>query len=279
MVSFNQVKFQPIPAETALMAISTVEKANKYIQIGDQIDPLFADIIPLERMQLGTRVGETYCLYALICAFQFFEKAPDVRMVEEIDIRVDLKYGLHLPLEYPKFEPRVLCEFRQQLLSEPVDFHFFDQLLQRLRERGFFSSTSANRLSARNVLIPACYAGQLEWFLTDAAKLYERAEWEILNTRVRDSNKKFLKSFVDSDLFTNWPETGEGWQELIQKIGSEIHQSFVKIERLHQGTAPFSLEYINHKQQWLSRFEAFYYQVSPTPEHIWGQQVCASCNL
>lgn len=278
MKSVNQAQYPPIPAETARLAVKTIDKSNKYLHFGEQIAPVFNEIIPLERMLMGSRVGETYCLYALICAVQFGEKATDSRIVREIDARVDLKYALHLPLQYPKFDPLVICEFRQQLLAEPVDYLFFDRLVSRLEDWGYFGTGGKGKLSALDVLIPACYASQLDWFITDAARLCEKAlagmsGGDVL--RVAENCSDALKNIKVSP---EWPDTGQGWQELILRVGDEIHLSFLKVEEDHRQIAPLPPDYVSQKDRWLGQFEEFYRQVGSTPEHIWGQQRCVSCS-
>ncbi len=57
----------------------------------------------------------TFCLATIL---QYWEGLTDQQMATAARTRLDLKYALHLPLEFPGFESHSLCLFRQCLLLD-----------------------------------------------------------------------------------------------------------------------------------------------------------------
>lgn len=72
-----------------------------------------------------------------MCVLQFREGLSDRQAANAVRGRLDWKYLLGLELSDAGFDPTVLVEFRQRLLSGKSELRFFDLLLTQLRERGY----------------------------------------------------------------------------------------------------------------------------------------------
>ena len=56
--------------------------------------------------------------YSLMSILQYWEYMTDRQMSQATRTRLDMKYAMHLPLNFPGIEPAGLCGFRQRLLAE-----------------------------------------------------------------------------------------------------------------------------------------------------------------
>jgi hypothetical protein len=87
----------------------------------------------LEALWSGPEAGDGFLAdafypYALATIFQYWEGLTDRQMAQATGRRVDLKYAMHLRLDFPGTEPSRLCFFRQYLLIDPS----MREALQRL---------------------------------------------------------------------------------------------------------------------------------------------------
>lgn len=62
----------------------------------------------------------TNCFYphSLMTILQHWEYLTDRQMSQATRTRLDMKYAMHLPFNFPGVEPATLCEFRQRVLAE-----------------------------------------------------------------------------------------------------------------------------------------------------------------
>jgi hypothetical protein len=104
--------FPPIPPDTSKVASAVFGKNNFYIIIGNQANRLFDGFGNriLTNQSLTTR--HTRAMLYLITIFQIMETLPDQLAADAIHNRVDWKYALHLPLNYPGQDASTFCEFR-----------------------------------------------------------------------------------------------------------------------------------------------------------------------
>ena len=56
--------------------------------------------------------------YSLMTIVQYWEYMTDRQMSQATRTRLDMKYAMHLPLNFPSVEPAALCGFRQRVLTE-----------------------------------------------------------------------------------------------------------------------------------------------------------------
>ena len=56
--------------------------------------------------------------HSLMTILQYWEYLTDRQISQATRTRLDMKYAMHLPLNFPGTEPAALCEFRQRVLAE-----------------------------------------------------------------------------------------------------------------------------------------------------------------
>ena len=152
----------PLPLDTADAARSTFNIENVYLSIGDQIDQLFSDLKLADLDSSGARQANKLCKLAMITSFQFAENLPDRLAAQSLRSRTDWMYALHLSLVNPGLEPASLCEFRQQLLSNPSGQQVFHDMLDRLARIGLLSSCTKNWSDAKSVLLDVCAISRVD---------------------------------------------------------------------------------------------------------------------
>jgi transposase len=152
-----------VPADTAAIGQKVLKPNNIYRQIGDHFDELFPQESEYAFMYDDRGRGAIPpLLMALVLTFQMVEKVGDRKAAELVASRIDWKYAMHLPLEYPGFDWSVLSEFRQRLLDHKQDRLVFDQFLSRLRKLGLIKRRGRVRTDSTHMLGVVERLSQLE---------------------------------------------------------------------------------------------------------------------
>jgi transposase len=144
--------FPPLPADTLCAAKSVFHIENLYLVIGDQLDPLFGDLNPDELDAFSARPAGVPFTLAMLTIFQFAEDLPDHQAAMAVRTRMDWKYALHLPMDYPGIDHSELREFRQWLRLDPGGQRVFQRMLTRLARLGLLGSKDKRRAYVDDVL-------------------------------------------------------------------------------------------------------------------------------
>jgi transposase len=126
---------------------------NLYLTIGDQFDVLFNDVDWGEPSSFGGTPARTLFILATVTIFQFAEDLPDDQAADAVRTRIDWKYALHLPLDYPGLAPSELYKFRQRLLLNKKGQTVFQRMLTRLAKTGFLGSKDKCQITVTEVLM------------------------------------------------------------------------------------------------------------------------------
>jgi hypothetical protein len=170
------------PARTGGRSLFNV--AQSYLAIGGRFEELKSGLC-FECLQPMT-ASETGAVLAMVTVFQFAEGLSDHQAADALRTRLDWKYALHLPADYPGLECSELDQFHQQLEASTEGQRVFCDLLGRLEafglwRRGSIESTqliaarvlssvrSLNRLEriveTMNVALQALAAREPDWLL------------------------------------------------------------------------------------------------------------------
>jgi transposase len=144
--------FPPLPADTLCAVKSVFHIENLYLVIGDQLDPLFGDLNPDELDAFSARPAGVPFTLAMLTIFQFAEDLPDHQAAMAVRTRMDWKYALHLPMDYPGIDHSELREFRQWLRLDPGGQRVFQRMLTRLARLGLLGSKDKRRAYVDDVL-------------------------------------------------------------------------------------------------------------------------------
>lgn len=154
-----------IPVDTLRAAQIMFGKGNLYLKIGDRLETLFSQ----EHLATLDAFPHKKAVYpwqlVLVTIFQFIEELTDRQIAEAVYKRLDLKYALHLPLNYPGFEIGLLCEFRQWLLSEPTARQHLQVFLDGMTSTGMVTCPGKTRRDVNCLLLEVCTLSRLEKML------------------------------------------------------------------------------------------------------------------
>jgi len=228
-VTFHPILFPPIPEDTAEYAAALFSEEYAYVKLGRKINSILFDLSQSGGEFLRDRSAIIYYIYALLTVFQYVEGLTNRQLVEATRTRVDFKYALRLPLNYPNFEPGRLCEFRQQLYRDPTRQQVFQELLYRLAGIGLLEEKCGQSMCALEVLQAVCTNTRLETVLETVFQVLETlavtdSEWlrqiTLPHWYERYSGKARLNSHLTSNKDWNWslPRIGQDIQYLLAEI-------------------------------------------------------------
>jgi transposase len=264
-------KYPELPRDTAQVGKAVV---ITYLNrtIGDNLDSLLGGI---NLTGLGISWGKSassLSLLALVTVLQYIEVLPDNQAAEAVRTRMDWKYALHLPLDFPGIEPRILCEFRSTLLFSADGQTVFQLLLNRFAEAGLLPGCSSKPVSAIEVLIAVCSLSRLDNLLdtmrcTIEVLAAEHTEWLRINSLPHWFRR--YKHEPDPDPISNLKDKQAA---LANSIGKDISHLLTAIEQIHQTEITALPEVTKLKKVWYEQYEVVGGKL------MWRSLICASCS-
>jgi len=199
----------PIPQDTRQVAQRIYPPEHLLRRLGEE----YADVLRDEDFaDLYSPTGQpalSPSLLALVTVLQAIEHCSDRLAAEMVRSRIDWKYALHLPLDYPGFDPSVLCEFRQRLVTHQAHRRVFDAFLQRLKEKGFLKGRALQRTDSLAIV-----AAVRELTKTELVRETLRLALEAIARK----DPRWLQTHVPAD----WLQTYGAWtpgERLVRKSG------------------------------------------------------------
>ena len=211
----------PLPLETADVARSVFNIKNVYLSIGDQSEQLFSDMNLADLGNTGEKRSCALWLMAMVTIFQLVEDLPDRLAAEAIRKRTDWKYALHLSLDYPGFNSKVLCEFRQRLRLNKDGQRVFECMLSRLANVGLLNRRIEDWTDATYVLQAVCTLSRVDQLVQAMNQTLEalaayRPELLRLVTLPHWYDRYYPLSTT-----INLPRSPQGQAALVQGIGKD----------------------------------------------------------
>ncbi len=264
--------FPPLPKDTARAAEAEFGAGNIYLNIGDQIEFLFADIDLARLDPLGERSASTLAALALVTIFQFAGNLPDRRAVEALRTRLDWKYALHLPLNHPGYSHLALCEFRRRLLHDPAGQPMFQQMLDRIAETGILGDTGQQHAEAERILLAICAVSRLEQLVEAMHAVLEAVaatepEW-LLAVALPHWYERYDQMPTGRAL----PKSSEEQVSLAQAIGADAQYLLEAIAAAGGKKLALLPEVQALWQVWRQQFS------QSLPQIEWRVPFCASCD-
>jgi transposase len=263
MMPSQSLSFPALPAETARAVEAVFGKGNIYLTIGDQIGPLLTDVNPGDLGPNDEASITLRTLLALVTVFQFAENLPDRRAAEALRSRLDWKYALHLPLNYPGLEPLTLCEFRKFLMRDVAARQVVQQILERLATVGLLRN-GHQQPDVLQVLTAICCLSCLERIVEAMRMALEtlatyQPEW--LRTVARPH---WYERYQGTLLKNALPYLPHDQEALAQAIGADAWHLLEAIERANAALARMP-EARDLRRVWHQQFERSANQVTWQP--------------
>ncbi len=273
----NSPFLPPIPQSTAEIASTLFGEMYMYIRLGKQINRIFFELAKIADDNPNKLPAENDLLFSLLTVCQFVEGLSDQQTVESIRKRVDLKYALHLPLNYPSFDPRRLCIFRQQIFHNPDRQEAFQGLVDRLAAFGLVQAGEAESVPAEQLLEAICTLDRLEVVI--------EAMYLALET-LAVANPEWLRQIMRPHWYERFSRrmhpTGDQaidprWMAIANQIGEDIQYLLEKIEQA-EDTSLASLPEVQHlKKVKLEQFEKLDQSDLQSSKFQFNPHGCASC--
>jgi hypothetical protein len=253
-MAFQHIQFPPIPEDTARAAGSLFGKGNIYIKIGEQLNELISSLTPLDLEILGDRSANANTLYAMMTIIQVAEQLTDRQMVEAVRSRVDLKYALHLPLNYLSFDPIVLSEFRKQLSKDAQCQKTFQTLLDRITILGLLGNKAGEALQVSSVLDLACTSLRIELVEETMNEALEalaviNAEW-----LRKVALPQWYARYSRREPVSYWPNDMGQWKHRVLEIAADIQYLLKEVDNSQISELTSLKEIKSLRQEWEEQF-------------------------
>ena len=269
----NSAILPPIPVETAKVACGVFGRSNFYMTVGDQANRLISGLFTEDAGGEVQKPARTLAMLYLITSFQFIETLPDQLAAQALRDRVDWKYALHLPLNYPGLEAKRLCEFRKELLSDAKRERNLQELLARLSEVTDLTGTRRSGLETEQVVSRVCMLSRLAkiWEgMSQALEAVATARPDLLRVI---SLPHWYERYSHQRKSLKLADKRHAQEVFAQAIGAD---GFYLLKAISRSTAPEMAELpeiLALKQVWQEQ----YLQVEG--ELLWRKDSCAGCTL
>jgi transposase len=189
---------------------------NPYRLIGERLMNLIQDE---DFSSLYSSIGGpaiSPALLAMVTIFQLLEKLPDRAAAAAVVVRIDWKYALHLPLDYPGFHFSNLQHFRQRLLDHGAEYLVFDQLLRVFVELGLVRRRGKQRTDSTHVLGLVAKLSRLEMV------------WETLRLSLKAiqmQDEGWLERIVPESFLKTYLNPRSDYNLNKQQVAAELRQT------------------------------------------------------
>jgi hypothetical protein len=120
--------FPSIPTSTIRAARALYGRGNLYLRLGDRLNHL---VSKLDQGLFAAQLSNNKtALLAVLTIIQYVESLTDGEMAEAVQLRMDLRYALHLATPSPRFDPHSLCDFRTRILTDPQCRCLFEEMFK-----------------------------------------------------------------------------------------------------------------------------------------------------
>jgi transposase len=161
-MSLSPQPITSIPEETVRVAQATFPNSTRFMQMRDQLGPIYDDAAFADLYPRRGQPAETPWRLALITVMQYADHLTDRQAADAVRSRIDWKYALGLELTDPGFDYSVLSKFRTRLIEGGVEQLLLDAMLDQLRAKGFLQSGGRARTDSTHIVAAVRTLNRLE---------------------------------------------------------------------------------------------------------------------
>lgn len=247
----SQIQCPPLPFDTARAAESVFGREHPYLKIGESLERLWGKLEPAASESAVIPPTPAFYPYSIMTVLQYWEYLTDRQMSQATRTRLDIKYALHLPLNYPGIEPSTLCEFRRRVLTDRGT----NETLQGI------ASLVSNAAGQGKSLVQVDKMIASLCLLNRAEIILECMEIALEAVASRDPN--WLKTHALPHWYRRYyrksdhekiPHTTREIEVLIQSIGNDGLYLLKKIKESRSATLSQLAEIKNLEQEWHCQF-------------------------
>jgi hypothetical protein len=121
------------PEDSAQFTRLRIKHENVFLLIEEHLEELVNGINFESDSPDSFDPAQPYLL-PLITFFQFIEELNDEHALDSLQLSIQWKEALHLPIDTPNLKPSFLCAFRRQLINNPVSKTEFQEFLDKITD-------------------------------------------------------------------------------------------------------------------------------------------------
>jgi hypothetical protein len=214
----SSLSIPPLPVDTAYAAEFAFGRDHPYLRIGRQLDELLTDFILPEQVRDNTFLADIFWPYSLASILQFWEYLTDHQMVDATRTRLDLKYALHLPLNFPGFKQLALCIFRKHALVNGAIKEGFQELIDQLKD---FVGATGKSQTAEHMLDTLCLLSRAEMITGTMGKALEAVAVHYPNWLLSNALPHWYRLYYKKHEPQRLPRDSEKIEDLLQAVGRD----------------------------------------------------------
>lgn len=158
----SPIQCPPLPLDTARAAESVFGRDHPYLKLGESLEILWKDLELSALDSADAFLADSFYPCSLATILQYWEDLTDRQMSQATRTRPELKYALHLPLNFPGIEPLTLCAFRQRILASQVGTEALQGMIDRLSE---FANRERSSTDVNQIIPAICLPSRAEIIL------------------------------------------------------------------------------------------------------------------
>lgn len=264
-------RFPPLPADTARAAESAFGRDHPHLKIGRELEVILADFELPAPVSQDAALEKTFWLYSLASILQFWEDLTDHQMINATRNRLDLKYALRLPLDFPGIESQALCGFRRRLLTNPAAKEAFQKMVNCLKE--FAGDPKKREADAERIITALCLLSRVEIIVETMGNAVEAVAARYPDWLVSNALPHWYRLYYQKPGPQQIPRNPQKIESLLKTIGKDGQHLLETIDRsttVHCQSLP---EIQNLRREWKRQFE------TRNEEIVFLPRACRSCTL
>jgi transposase len=254
---------EAIPEETRELAWKLCPKGTVAMHLRDELGPIYHDE---DFLSLYPKWGQpSYSVWrlALITILQTLEGLTDRQAAQAVEIRVDWRYALSLPLSYRGLDFTILSDFRERLVSNDATNVLLQPILDLCRERDWLKAGGKQRTDSTMVVARIRSLNSLESVgesmrATLNAIASQDEEW--LLARV---NPDWFDRYVHRFELARFPKEESKRQRLREQVGADVIELLGIIK---QADTPQQIKQVSEVAL-LERIVAQHYEIKEGKAH------------
>lgn len=223
----SAIQCPPLPVDTAKAAESVFGRDHPYLKIGESLDTLWEELDLSAAGVPDPFLSDSFYPCSLVTILQYWEYLTDRQMSKAMRTRLDMKYALHLPLNFPGIEPSMLCTFRQHVLADERAKEALQGMLHRL---GSFANREKPSLDINQMIMAICLPSRAEIIFDHMGVALEAVAARDPGWLKAHALPHWYKRYHQKPDGQKIPHTSQEIEALIQAVGNDGRHLMQAIE-------------------------------------------------
>ena len=222
---------EEIPEETRRLAWLLCPKGTVPMHLRDELGPIYRDEDFARLYPKWGRPSFSIWRLALITILQTMEGLTDRQAAQAVQLRMDWRYALSLPLSYTGMDFTILSDFRERLVINGATQVLLQPLLDLCRERGWLNGGGKQRTDSTMVLGRLRTLNSLESVgegMRASLNAIAEVEADWLEAHL---NPDWFDRYVHRFELARFPKEESKRHRLREQVGEDVRQVMEQIQR------------------------------------------------